>query len=722
MNLPMKKTIMAAGALFAALSATAAATASAGFDAGNRLSIRSGSSVLLTGDGVTLQDAQWKTIAAPMSAAPAVSESDGATVSAWKSENARVIRTVRPLPDGAVSVIWEAEFAPGIPGGKYIELALVAPKNSWTGFPPAPQRTIAESRSWIEVKPDAGTFYFDFTGSTGAWKFEEMRNVAWMGHLRLLFFSGYDPVKGAKFTAKLTVSPVKPATPPEKRPELRGNGDEYARVVLPAEEKNAAPLLAATFRVETKQPLRRSSARLFGYNNDWHGYEALGMIDPAKVKPDATENPVNPKLTAALEGVPVPFNRTAGTDSQLFRWRESVGANRDRRPFPLWFGRKEGHVPLYGLVEHFNWYRSLDPDAEFVYVVNLYNTTPEESRELAEFLTGGAETPLGKLRIACGLEKPVNPAVWELGNEMDLGGPKHMDVGPYVEACRAHIAAIRKACPDAVFAAHAASSPWDPERGRYWRNWNRTVLNELGPELTYLAFHPYYRGLTPDRMLGYLDELAEDIAASPNPAVKIFNSEHAKWPPGYGDGEQAWKRNWYQTHALVGVLDTAEWMLLMLNRPDVGAQTYHAFSAGPWALVRRDANGGYYTTGIAELFRFFGRDGYDGEVVRSHLEGAGTDPRSLPFHFTGAAELSPDGKALFLTLNNRLPGSERDLTLEFDDPAWKPVKMTILTAPALESVNSAADRPIAISGRAIESAGKTVRIPAKSLVRIRCER
>ena len=718
----MKKTMMIAGALFAVLSASAAGTASAGFDAGNRLSIRSGNSVLLTGDNVTLQDAQWKPIASPLSAAPTVTKTEDATVCTWKSENAQVVRTVRTLPEGAVSVVWEAEFAPGISDGKYIELALVAPKNSWTSFPLAPQRTIAASRTWIEVKPDAGTFYFDFTGSSGPWKFEEMRNVAWMGHLRLLFFTGYDFGKGTKFTAKLTVSPVKPATPQEKRAELRGNGDEYARVVLPPEEKNAAPLLPATFRVETKQPLRRSSARLFGYNNDWHGYDALGMVDPADKAPDATMNPINPRMTAAMKGVPVPLNRTAGTDSQLFRWRSSVGPNRDRRPFPLWFGRKEGTTPLYGLVEHFNWYRSLDPQAEFVYVVNLYNTTPEESRELAEFLTGGAETPLGKLRIACGLREPVKPAIWELGNEMDLGGPKHMDVGPYVEACRAHIAAIRKACPDAVFAAHAASSPWDPERNRYWRSWNRTVLNELGPQLSYLAFHPYYRGLTPDRMLGYLDEIAEDIAASPNPAVKIFNSEHAKWPPGYGDGEEVWKRNWYQTHALVGVLDTAEWMLLMLNRPDVGAQTYHAFSAGPWALVRRDANGAYYTTGIAELFRFFGREGYDGEVVRSRLDGPGTDPRAHSFHFTGAAELSPDGKKLFLMLNNRLPGSERDLTLELDDPAWKPVKMTVLTAPALESVNTATEHPIAISEHKIESSGKAIRIPAKSLVRITCER
>ena len=163
----MKKTMMIAGALFAVLSASAAGTASAGFDAGNRLSIRSGNSVLLTGDNVTLQNAQWKTIASPLSAAPTVTKTDDATVCTWKSENAQVVRTVRTLPEGAVSVIWEAEFAPGISDGKYIELALVAPKNSWTSFPLAPQRTIASSRTWIEVKPDAGTFYFDFTGSSG---------------------------------------------------------------------------------------------------------------------------------------------------------------------------------------------------------------------------------------------------------------------------------------------------------------------------------------------------------------------------------------------------------------------------------------------------------------------------------------------------------------------------------------------------------------------------
>ncbi len=721
----MKKTAFIVVAWIAAAVAVFAAEAPrAVLEPGGQLSLLSGKSLILTQDHVALQDAQWKVLESPMSRPPVTETKGGRTVTTWKSENAQIVRSIETPSENAVSITWQVEFNPGITGGKFIELTLLGPKNSWSSFPLSPTRTIATSRSWIEVKPDAGTLYFDFTDSTGSWKFEEMRNVNWLGHLRLLYFSGYDFAKGTKFTAKLTISNEQPGTQQEKKTmtELRGNGDEYSRVVLPPEMKDAAPLLTATFHVATRKPLRRSSSRLFGYNNDWHGYKGLEPVNPAMLDPDATANPIDPKLTAAAKGIPVPLNRTAGTDSQLFQWRKSIGPNRERQAFPLWFGQTQGIMPHYGLVEHFNWFRSLDPKAEFVYVVNLHKTTPEESRELAEFLTGGADTPLGKLRISYGMKDPVIPAIWELGNEMDLGGAKHMDVGPYVESCRAHIEAIRKAYPDAVFSAHAACSPWDPERGRYWRNWNQTVLKELGKDIAYFAFHPYYRGLTPKQMLSYMDELVEDIAASPNPAIQVFNSEHAKWPPGFEQGHEVWKRNWYQTHALIGVLDTAEWMLLMLNRPEVGAQTYHAFSSGPWGLIYRDKSGEYYTTGIAELFRFFEANGYDNTVVHSHIEGVGADPRELPFYLTGAAELSPDGKTLSLTVNNRLPASEWDLKPELDDPTWKPVDMTILSAPELESVNSLTERPITTTSRPAKLTGGTIRIPAKSLTRITWER
>ena len=667
-----------------------------------RLEIRRDGKTILLNDSLTLQNASWKIVADPLKAVPEIERTEQKIIYRWKTDNARLVRTIELRADGTESILYEAEFSPGITDGRYIELTLTAPANAWKSTPVSGKRTIVSSRTWIEVKPDTGTLYFDFTGSDGNWKFEEMRNVDWFGHLRLNYFSGYDPARGAKFTARLTITERRPETP-QKTAAIQGSGDEYRHVKLSEEEKNAAPLLAAQLRIDPARILRSSTPRLFGFNNDWHGYEGLRPVDPASIDPDAEVNPVDPRLGAALEGVPLPLNRTAGTDSQLFRWRDAIGPNRDRKPFSLWFGQTGGTPRYYGLREHFNWYRQQYPEAEFIYVVKLYDSTPQESAALAEFLKS----------------EGVFPAVWELGNEMDLGGAKHLDLPDYIDACRAHLEAIRSVLPDAQFAAHVITAPWDPSRAGQWRNWNQTVIRELGSDLRYLAFHPYYRGLAPRQMLNYLDELRDDIASGPNPALQVLNSEHAKWPPGYGS--ENWSDYWYQTHALVGVLDTAEWMLLMLNRPEVGAQTYHAFSAGPWGVVYRDKeSGNYYRTGIAELFRFL-EPAHHGNVVATTLSGEGCDPRGKAFHFTSCAILSEDGKKLDLYLNNRLPRSKREVAVQFADSNWTPVEMEILTAPALESHCTVDNNPFQRIRRAPD-AGAQLLIPEKSLVRIRYAR
>jgi len=61
---------------------------------------------------------------------------------------------------------------------------------------------------------------------------------------------------------------------------------------------------------------------------------------------------------------------------------------------------------------------------------------------------------------------------------------------------------------------------------------------------------------------------------------------------------------WYKTHALSGILLTAEWSNRMLNRGDEKFLAYHSFSSGPWGLVYSGENTRrLYTTGMFGLFR-----------------------------------------------------------------------------------------------------------------------
>ncbi|MBS1370995.1 MAG: hypothetical protein HPZ91_13665 [Lentisphaeria bacterium] len=693
----MKQLLMLLSAGF--LLAAAAAGPEARIDSEGKMHIRLNGTELLVRDSLTLQTKEWKVAASLLSGGFTVATEGKETVYRWKNDAGEFSRRHRSSGE-TLTVVWEGEFRPGIRDGRYIELSLTGPRNSCRTLPEGPQ-LLAQGGGPMLLKSDAGTVRLDPAGSSREWKLQDLRRVAWSGHLRMLFFDDYQLEKGRKFKAVLTVSAD------SCRP--RGDGGEYANIVIAPEIKTAPPLLPAVLTVHADRTLRQSTPRLFGVNNDWHGFDILKPTEPAG--PEAALNPVAPDFFRLLGGVPLPFVRTAGTDSQFMDFRKMIGPNRERKPVVFWANQSGGKVVSYGLLEHFSTFRRLDPHTEFVYVIRLYNSAPEESRVLAEFLTGSADTEWGAKRIAWGVEKPVRPAVWELGNEMDLGGPKHMEPDGYVAACKAHMEAIRSVVPDAVFAAHAISSPWDPSRAESWQKWHRTVLTELAPELRYLVFHPYYRGLPPGNLLRYLDVMRDDIAASANPSIRLFHSEHAKWPPGYSDGAEKWRANWFQTHALVGVLDTAEWLLLNLNRPDTGAMTYHAFSAGPWGVMYRDRQKErLYTTGIAELFRFF-RDAHHGDVLETELTGAGADPYREPFHFTGAAIRSGDGKIVTVWLNNRLPFSRRALEVRISGAEAKLVAVSALSAPSLESVNAPGERPIRVRELPLST-----EIPPQSLV------
>jgi hypothetical protein len=221
-----------------------------------------------------------------------------------------------------------------------------------------------------------------------------------------------------------------------------------------------------------------------------------------------------------------------------------------------------------------------DPKAEFVWVRNMRRESPEDARDLAEFLCGPATSQWGAKRAAYGFKEPLKVAIWELGNELDWGRDK-MDVDEYIRRCKLWMAAIRKVCPDAVFAAHAATAPWEARQALIWREWQRKVIAELGSDIKYMAFHPYYRGQSPVVMFKYVDALASDIKDSGHTGIKLYMSEHAKFPPGGGASSN--KANWFHTHSLGGCLDTAEWFLLVMARPEIECMAYHSFSSGPWA-------------------------------------------------------------------------------------------------------------------------------------------
>lgn len=470
--------------------------------------------------------------------------------------------------------------------------------------------------------------------------------------------------------------------------ELReGAGHEYDGISIDRKVGSDASELPAKLTVDPGKVVRAYDAAMLGLSYSFYGNDMLGIakLVPAKPFPE-----ISPAFLKAAAGVPLPLNRIWFCDDT---WKMSLGpaAQREKHKSVPW---AQPAIQVCGPAEIIKAILAIDPTARFDIVVELTDKTPVQAHEIAEFLMGSADTPWGQRRIESGIEHPVVPAIWELGNERDWSRGK-IAVAEYVRLAKATMAAIRQVQPDATFAPHAATAPWTEVQAKQWREWHRAILAELAGDISHLAFHPYYHGYSLAYVETYLDVIRDDIAGSANPKIRIFISEHGKWPSGGVDSPEG-KRSWYTTHALVGCLDVGEWLIRMLDRPEVGAMTMHACSAGPWGMFYADPSSGTpYATGLADLFRFFALVPFGGDVLKCELSGEGTDVADGTLSLAAAAIGGPDGK-LFLLLNNRLPDTSRTVSLNLPGGPWTLAERHVFTGPEMDSVNTLTDRPLAI--------------------------
>ena len=225
---------------------------------------------------------------------------------------------------------------------------------------------------------------------------------------------------------------------------------------------------------------------------------------------------------------------------------------------------------------------------------------------------------------------------------------------------------------------------------------SRTVLNELGPSIDYLVFHPYYDGIRIPQMEHYLDILRDDILDVTGEArIKLYFSEHARWPKT----SQRWlktkrppKLDFESSHTLEGCLATANFIMRMYQRPEVGAATYHAMSGGPWAVVKKDGPA-HYRTGIFSTFQLLNQALGD-FVVKLDLQGEQTAVDMQAYH--GVTQNYPTLVALAMTtgddglnllLLNRSGHLIRDVTLH-TEKKYHTIEAKKLTASSLADFNT----------------------------------
>jgi len=477
-------------------------------------------------------------------------------------------------------------------------------------------------------------------------------------------------------------------------------------------------VMRAKITVYEDKRVKRVDRALLGYNFNWFNYQDVMDKDPNSLK-------ISKGFLRLFKGFPMPLNRMSGTPSQTFKWKWSIGPLSERKPQKLvpWSGKAKTRM---GIVEWIKSVQAIDPKAKFTWTLNLTKDTPQDAADLAEFLTGdGKSNPNGgvnwaKKRIEYGIKKPVDVAIWELGNELDWKDHNRRNfptVSVYTKVCRKVIAAIKKVDPKAKFAANSATTPEDKSYNKYggWEVWHRGVLRDIGNKIDYIAFHAYYYGYPPVKLEGFMNVIRRDairiLGRKKSDKLKFYVSEHARWPDSLPD-----KSKWYSTHALKGCLATGQWLNRMLSRKDVAAAAYHSFMSGPWGLFYYDeAKKRFYKTGIADLFEVLNDAYKEGRnVVRVRISGKLTDVTKAGYTLSTAVMTTRRG--LNIILVNREPNKKRKIAFEFQKK-YRLVKVTTLTAKSMESYNTVDRKEIKVSSKKIKSKEdfKSYLMPEKSL-------
>ena len=163
-----------------------------------------------------------------------------------------------------------------------------------------------------------------------------------------------------------------------------------------------------------------------------------------------------------------------------YDWKDGIG-DPDRRPArknPAWKGIEHNDVGLHEFLE-----LCREINAEAFIAVNTGLGDAKAAAEEIEYVNGGADTPMGKLRAKNGRPKPFGVKWWAIGNEMygdwQLG---HMPLEDYMKKHNRVVDAMRRVEPDFKPIAVGNMGPW-----------SRQMLATCSDHMSLISEHLYWQ-------------------------------------------------------------------------------------------------------------------------------------------------------------------------------------------------------------------------------------
>lgn len=204
-----------------------------------------------------------------------------------------------------------------------------------------------------------------------------------------------------------------------------------------------------------------------------------------------------PETVARLRELDSPVYRWPGGNFVSgYDWKDGIG-DPDRRPprkNPAWKGIEPNDV---GLHEYMDLMRLID--AEPFIAVNTGLGSAEAAAEQVEYLNGGADTPMGRLRATNGHPTPYGVEFFAIGNEMygewQLG---HMPLSEYVQKHNRVVDAMRAVDPSIRVVGVGAAG-----------DWSRAMLSSSADHMDLISEHLYWQNR--DDLVEHVAQIREQI-------------------------------------------------------------------------------------------------------------------------------------------------------------------------------------------------------------------
>jgi alpha-N-arabinofuranosidase len=231
--------------------------------------------------------------------------------------------------------------------------------------------------------------------------------------------------------------------------------------------------LEATVLVNAKRRLRSIPRTLYGQNIEWpNGGSMVWDFRTKALNPDII------RLARELGTTLLRF--PGGSFADFYHWRDGVGPQ-DARP---------AREPMLGHTKSPNFFGTDEArefadsvGAELMFIVNAHTGTPQEAADWVRYVStsgkGGARVPF-----------------WEIGNEFYIKNddPSNAAIPPeeYVRRFKEFVPAMKQADPSIRILAIGAEN-FGLYTSSAFPGWNRTVLEQAGSEMDYLALHNAYQ-------------------------------------------------------------------------------------------------------------------------------------------------------------------------------------------------------------------------------------